>query len=149
VTSSRATSTDLEVHLLPGLVLRAESELSVAAGAGDHTVRVGRFRLAGGEADSAKPANAVQGVIEWDAQGLADLLRTGAAPALVWVAVGRSLRLVAPVEIDWGRVLALDLGDRWVLAPSTSGRAMLIPGRGLRIRLAQAARRLAGKRVHV
>ena len=135
VSTSSATSTDLEVHLLPGLVLTAESELSVAAGVGDNAVRVGRFRLAGGEADSAKPADAVQGVIEWDAKGLADLLSTGTAPALVWVAVGRSLRLVAPVEIDTGRVLALDLGDRWVLAPSTSGRAMLVPGRGLRIRV--------------
>jgi glycosyltransferase involved in cell wall biosynthesis len=149
VSSSRATSTDLEVHLLPGLALTAESELAVAAGAGDHAVRVGRFRLAGGEADPAKPRDTVLGVIEWDAQGLAELLSAGTAPALVWLSVGISLRLVAPVELDAGRVLALDAGDRWVLAPAASGRAMLVPGRGLRIRLAQAARRLRRKRVEV
>ena len=80
---------------------------------------------------------------------MAELLSAGTAPALVWLSVGISLRLVAPVELDLGRVLALDVGDRWVLAPSTSGRAMLVRGRGLRIRLAQAARRLRGKRAEV
>ena len=104
---------------------------------------------AGRSADSAKPADTVAGVIEWDPQGLAELLSAGNRPALVWLSVGISLRLVAPVELDLGRVLALDVGDRWVLAPSTSGRAMLVPGRGLRIRLAQAARRLRGKRAEV
>jgi hypothetical protein len=149
VSSSGPTSTGLEVHLLPGLALTAESELAVAAGAGDHAVRVGRFRLIGAAADPSKPADAVPGVIEWDAQGLAELLSAGTAPALVWLSVGISLRLVAPVELDMGRVLALDVGDRWVLAPAHSGRAMLVPGRGLRIRLAQAARRVRGKRAEV
>ena len=140
---SRTTTTDVEVRLMPGLVLTDGSELSVAAGAGDHVVQVGRFRMAEGDAE---PPGTLMGVIEWDGTALSALRRTGAAPALVWLAVGRSQRLVAPVELDAGRVLALTVGDRWVLAPSTTGRAMLVPGRGLRIRASQAARRVTGKR---
>ena len=45
---SRATTTVVEVQLMPGLVLTDGSELAVAAGAGDHVVRVGRFRMRGG-----------------------------------------------------------------------------------------------------
>ena len=149
VVGSRVMSTDVELQLLPGLALTGDSELSVAAGAGDHAVRVGRFRFAGGAGGAGgagTPGVGVAGVIAWDPQGLAELRRAGAAPALVWLAVGRSLRLVAPLELDPGRVLALEVGDRWVLAPSTTGRAMLVPGRGLRIRSAQAARRWGRKR---
>ena len=86
-----------------------------------------------------------RGVIEWDAAGLAVLRGTATATAVVWLATGRSLRMVAPVELDEGRVLPLDLAARWVLVPSTSGRAMLVRGRGMRIRMAQAARRVARK----
>jgi hypothetical protein len=146
VAGSNATATNVEVHVLPGLALTGSSELAVAAGAGDQAVRVGRFRLVDIERGPRTSLSPHAGVIEWDAEGLADLRRSGAAPALVWLAVGRSLRLVAPVEIDAGRVLALTVGDRWVLAPSTTGRAMLVVGRGLRIRTAQAARRVKGSR---
>ncbi len=146
VLGTRATVTDLEVTFLPGLALTEESELSVAAGAGEHSVRVGRFRLSDSGAGSGTDSGAVTGAIEWDAEGLAELRATGAAPALVWLAVGRSLRTVAPVELDAGQVLGLSPGTRWALAPSTSGRAMLVPGRGLRIRVAQVARRWTAKR---
>ncbi len=146
VLGSRATATDLEVTLLPGLALTEDSELSVAAGAGEHSVRVGRFRLSDSGAGPARDSGAITGAIRWDAEGLAELRATGAAPALVWLAAGRSLRTVAPVELDAGRVLRLSPATRWVLAPSTSGRAMLVPGRGLRIRAAQVTRRLTEKR---
>jgi hypothetical protein len=133
------------VQLLPGLALADDSEFEVAAGAGDLAVRVGRFRLH--ERPGAAQANSggVQGWIEWDAQGLAALQLTEAAPALVWLAVGRSLRTVGPVGLDRGRVLSLDVGGRWVLAPSAVGRAMLVPGRGLRIRAAQFVHRMHRK----
>jgi len=146
VVASRATSTDLEVRVLPGLVLTSDSELTVAAGSGDHAVAVGQFWLAGSHGAAQGSAEVAVGVIEWDRAGLAALRDTGAPPALVWLAVGRSLRMVGPVTLDAGRVLALDAGGRWVLAPSTTGRAMLVPGRGLRIRMAQAARRWTRKR---
>jgi hypothetical protein len=145
VLGSRTTSTDVEVQLLPGLALTPDSELAVAAGAGDRCVRVGRFHLTGGQAGSAGGSGAVTGVIEWDAEGLGALKGLGLGPVLVWLAVGRSQRLAAPLEIDAGQVLGLGVGDRWVLAPSASGRAMLVPGRGLRVRAAQVARRLEAR----
>jgi hypothetical protein len=145
VVDSRATSTDVEVHLLPGLALSDDSEFAVAAGAGDLAVKVGRFRILERAGATQGSSGTVQGRIEWDAQGLAALQRTGAAPALVWLAVGRSLRTVGPVNLDRGRVLSLDVGGRWVLAPSAVGRAMLVPGRGLRIRAAQFVHRMNRK----
>jgi hypothetical protein len=145
VVGSQAAATDVEVQLLPGLTLAADSEFEVAAGAGDLAVQVGRFRLHERPGAAQESSGGVQGRIEWDAQGLAALQRTGAAPALVWLAVGRSLRMVGPVNLDRGRVLSLDVGGRWVLAPSAVGRAMLVPGRGLRIRAAQFVHRMHRK----
>ena len=144
VVGSSSETTTLDVTLLPGLALTDGTELAVAAGAGDRAVRVGRFRRAPGVSDTSP--GAVGGAIEWDPQALAELKGAGGLPALVWLAVGRSLRMAAPVEIDPGRVLALDPAGPWVLAPSRTGRAMLVPGRALRIRAAQAARRLTRKR---
>jgi hypothetical protein len=146
VVGSQATSTDLEVRIRPGLVLTEDSELAVAAGARDLTVRVGTFRLVGASGAAHGSGGVARGVIEWEADGLATLQAGRAAPALVWLAVGRSLRMVGPVNLDAGRVLSLDPGGRWVLAPSTTGRAMLVPGRGVRVRAAQAARRWGRKR---
>jgi glycosyltransferase involved in cell wall biosynthesis len=144
VVGASAGTTTLDVTLLPGLALTDGTELAVAAGAGDLAVRVGLFRLAPGGSDPSP--GAVGGAILWDPEALAELKGAGGPPALVWLAVGRSLRLAAPVEIDPGRALALDVAGPWVLAPSRTGRAMLVPGRALRIRAAQAARRLTRKR---
>jgi hypothetical protein len=126
------------VQLLPGLRLTDDTELLVAAGAGDRAVQVGRFQMAVNGPGVGQTSGAASGSIHWDAGGLAQLRGDGTAPALVWLAVGRSLRTAGPVDLDPGRILTLDVGGRWTLAPSTSGRAMLVPGRGLRIRAAQA-----------
>jgi glycosyltransferase involved in cell wall biosynthesis len=144
VVGSSSGSTTLDLTLLPGLALTDDSELAVAAGAGDRVVRVGRFRLAPGGSDTSP--GAVAGAIEWDPQALAELRGAGGLPALVWLAVGRSLRIAVPVEVDPGRVVTLDVAGPWVLAASRTGRAMLVPGRALRIRAAQAARRMTRKR---
>jgi hypothetical protein len=144
VVGSSSASTTLDVTLLPGLALTEGSELAVAAGAGDREVRVGRFQLAPRGSDTSP--GTVAGTIEWDPQALAELKGAGGLPALVWLAVGRSLRMAAPVEIDPGRVLTLDLAGTWALAASRTGRAMLVPGRALRIRVAHAARRVTRKR---
>ncbi len=142
VSRAQGATTEVALDLLPGLDLTDDSVLAVAAGAGDRAVRVGRLHVAPPAAGSARTPGVVGGVIEWDAAALAELRRTGPTPAVVWLAVGRSLRMVGPVNLAPGRVLALGVAGRWVLAPSTTGRAMLVPGRGLRIRLGQAARRL-------
>ena len=146
VVGAHGAATEVELDLLPGLDLTDDSVLAVAAGAGDHAIEVGRFQVAGRSGRAAGGAGPVAGVIEWDPAALAELQRTGLAPALVWLAVGRALRIVGPVTLDAGRVLALEVAGRWVLAPATSGRAMLAPGRGLRIRLGQAARQLRRNR---
>lgn len=144
VSRSLGASTQVDLEMLPGLTLTDGSVLKVAAGAGDRALRVGSFRLVG--EPRPRDPGALTGIIDWDAEGLVELGRQGVAPALVWLAVGRSLRTVAPVHLDAGRVLALEVGGRWVLAPSTAGRAMLVPGHGVRIRVAQAVRRLVGNR---
>lgn len=142
-------STAVRLELLPGLTLTDDSVLSVAASAGDRAVRVGTLRLASrGEAPAAEK-DTPTGIIDWDADGLVELGTQGATPALVSLAVGRSLRMVGPVDLDRGRVLALGMGGPWVLAPSTAGRAMLVPGRGIRIRIAQVLHRVQGNRRRV
>ncbi len=142
---SRGASTQVDLRLLPGLTLTADSVLAVGAGAGEHSVLVGEFRVAGANGSAPRGPGNVSGVIDWDAHGLTRLRAAGAAPALVWLAVGRSLRTFAPVDIEPGRVLAVDAGGPWTLAPTTTGRAMLVPGRGLRVRSAQVARKILGK----
>lgn len=146
VTESRRQSVMVVVSLLPGLMLTCDSKLEVAAGAGNLAVRVGTFQIAGEDRSRSGTieSGGALGVIDWEPDGLSDLLGAGSTPALLWLAVGRSLRLVAPVDIERGRVLSLANRPHWVLVRSTAGRAMLVPGRGLRIRMAQAVRRMTG-----
>jgi glycosyltransferase involved in cell wall biosynthesis len=146
VSRSLGASTEVRVELRPGLTLTDDSVLAVAAGVGDWAVRVGAFRLvSGGEAHTSDP-EVVKGTIDWDPDGLVELGKRGAGPAPVRLAVGRSLRTVGSVDLEPGRVLSLGVGDRWVLAPSSTGGAMLVGRRGWRIRAARVVRRMRGNR---
>ena len=88
----------LEVHLLPGLALtdghpssRSRPEPGTTRSAWAGSGWPGRCRT--------RAPGAVGGSIEWDPAGAGRAAgRRRRSPALVWLAVGRSLRMVAPVE---------------------------------------------------
>jgi hypothetical protein len=130
----------VSLAVLPGLTLSADSMLAVAAWADDRTTRVGTCVVTELGPRGPGSSNRTVGLIEWEADGLSELGNRGRTPALLSLAAGRSLRMVGPVEMDSGRVLRLPSAGRWVLAPSTKDRAMLVRGRGLRIRAAQISR---------
>lgn len=74
----------------------------------------------------------------------ADGSEPAGSAALLSLAAGRRLRQLGPVDFVAGRPVSLRVGGRWVLAATRSGRAMLVPGRGARIRAASVVRRLLG-----
>ncbi len=138
---SSGTPIQVAVDLLPGLVGSGEVALTVAAGSGGTSVAVGQLVPAAHEG----AGGVVTATLDLDPAGLQALQASGASPALLWLSVGRALRSVGPVVMPPGTVLDLDVGRRWVLVASASGRAMLLPGRGLRVRAGQLVRRWTGK----
>jgi hypothetical protein len=145
ILGSSVTPIRLAVDLLPGLVLGGEVALTVVAGSGGTSVAVGQIVAAAHDG----AGGGVTGTLDLDPAELQALRDCGASPALLWLSVGRSLRSVGLVVMPPGTVLDLDVGRRWVLAASASGRAMLLPGRGLRVRAGHLVRRWTGKSAKV
>jgi glycosyltransferase involved in cell wall biosynthesis len=146
----RSTGTRIQaaVELLPGLAVSGEVELTVVAGTGTTSVAVGQLTAPAPSPD-ASARGSVTGSLELDPSALQALLGSGASPAPVWLSAARSLKAVGPVSMAPGEVVDLDLGRRWVLAGSASGRALLVPGRGLRVRAGHLVRRWVARRAKV
>ncbi|MGB8020779.1 MAG: hypothetical protein WCF04_06080, partial [Candidatus Nanopelagicales bacterium] len=148
-----AQPTGLEIGVdEPGLLIADGSELIMAARVGERLLPIGAVRVLAGTgtwsaADSSGRTRwTCHAAVDWDAQLLADWTQSeppGSA-ALLALAVGRRVRQLGPVDFVEGRPVSLRVGGRWVLAATRSGRAMLVPGRGARIRAAWVVRRLLG-----
>lgn len=144
----RARTLSLEIDVdQPGLLIAEDAALTIAARIGERLLPIGTARvLAGTGAWSAlDPAGrarwSCRATVEWDPDPLAG---SGPSTALLALAVGRRLRQLGPVDFPGGRPVGVPFGGRWVLAASRTGRAMLVPGRGARIRAAWLVRKLLG-----
>lgn len=125
----------------PGLDLAAGSSLALVV-RGEHPRILGEVTLSSAAA-LADPSERWRGTAAaaWDAAALRAVDR--GQPVLVSLGIGRDRRRSAGRLLGGGRPVPVAVtGPRWVMATSSDGRLMLVPGRAVRARAAWAARRL-------
>lgn len=139
-TQAAPAHVDLTVET-PGLELDPASVVPVTVRAAGTNLLVGTLHVEPGRGRRKGRRWVARTRLEWDEMGLAALRAADAGPVPVSLGAGRSLRPIGRVDFGADRPITLRVAGPWLLAPRDSGRLVLIPGWGLRIRASRLARR--------
>jgi hypothetical protein len=127
---------------LPGVQLDEESSIPVVARVDADRVRIGLLQPQPAAGQWREGLWTTPALVRWDEGALLDLARRDPPPVPISLGLGGRLRNVGPVDFDGRRPIVLASAEGWLLAPSESGRALLVRGAGLAARTLWHARSL-------